>query len=418
MRLGVFLGVVFLSLAWGESVITLEQAVDEAIAHNLDLTAERLNIPIAQARQITASLRPNPVLTVSGQTLELLGTRWVATNPSGPNQFTAHTDFIIERGGKRTDRMAVAAAELNVTQLAIKDMIRRVTLDVQTAYIDIQQAAENLTLASENLKSLEGIVRINEAKVRAGDLAQVELDRSRVAALQSETNQERARLALDQAKLRLQLLLGRSSAPSDIQTTGAIRRDVVRLPVETIREQALQYRPDLLTAQAAEARNRADLKLQLANAKVDLTLGAEVTRQWTGYGSGNSLGFSIGMPLRVYNRNEGEIARATREIAQAQARLAAVKAVVAMEVETAWRQYASAQRLLDNIETGMLSKAKSVREITEYSYRRGEASLIEFLDAQRAFNETVNSYNEARASYARSFYQLESAAATSVTEGK
>ncbi|MCC6590712.1 MAG: TolC family protein [Bryobacterales bacterium] len=417
MRIAVVLGLIFAGSAWPQTSVTLEQAVEEALNHNLDLAAERLSIPIAEARQITAALRPNPVLTVSAQTLDLLGTKWNVNNPSGPNQLTTHTDFILERGQKREQRMAVASSERGIAELTIRELIRRVTLDVQSAYVDVQQASDNLTLAQDNLKSLQGIVQINETKVKAGDLAEVELDRSRIAALQSETNVERARLLLDQARLRLQLLLGRTNNIPEVQTVGPMRRDIVKLPVESIRQHAIESRPDLLTVRAAEARNRADLRLQLAYGKADLTVGAEVTRQWTGYGSANSLGFSLSVPLRVYNRNQGEIARAQREITQTAARLTAAQAGVATEVETAWRQYNSAQRLLNNIETNMLAKAKSVREITEYSYRRGEASLVEFLDAQRAFNETVQSYNEARATYARSLYLLESASATSISGG-
>jgi cobalt-zinc-cadmium efflux system outer membrane protein len=104
------------------------------------------------------------------------------------------------------------------------------------------------------------------------------------------------------------------------------------------------------------------------------------------------------MPLPVFNKNQGEIARAEREGQQQGARITALEASISTEVDMAYRQYQTSERLLKNIETSLLSRAKTVRDVTEYSYRRGEATLVEFLDAQRAFNDSVQSYNEARAS--------------------
>ena len=167
-------------------VLTLNEAIAEAVANNPDLKAERINVDIAQARQITAALRPNPILTISGQSLDLLGTRFNAASPAGPNQFNAHTDFVLERGGKRQERIQFAAAEKTLTELEQREILRRLTFDVQTAYVDAQSALAAVALAESNLKSLHGIVEINESRVRSGDLAKVELDRSRIAALQYE----------------------------------------------------------------------------------------------------------------------------------------------------------------------------------------------------------------------------------------
>jgi cobalt-zinc-cadmium efflux system outer membrane protein len=126
---------------------------------------------------------------------------------------------------------------------------------------------------------------------------------------------------------------------------------------------------------------------------------------------GNSLGFFVSMPLPVFNRNQGEIARAERETNQAAALIRAAAARVDSEVSVTWQQYANSRDLLEDIEGRILSKARDVRQTTEYSYRRGEASLIEFLDAQRTFNEVMQSYAQARANYARSLYQIDSVSA-------
>jgi cobalt-zinc-cadmium efflux system outer membrane protein len=113
--------------------------------------------------------------------------------------------------------------------------------------------------------------------------------------------------------------------------------------------------------------------------------------------------------IPIFNRNQGEIERVRREQQQMEARVTEIEASIGIEVENAFEQYRTAQELLASIRTDMLGQAKDVREITAFSYRRGEASLIEFLDAQRAFNDTMQAYNEAQAEYARSLYALDSA---------
>jgi outer membrane protein, heavy metal efflux system len=398
----------------GPGAITIQQAVSEAIDKNLDLAAERLNITIAEAKQITARLRPNPVLTVTTSTLNVFQNLYSSDSPLGPNAITAHTDFVIERAHKRDERVAVATAEKSLAELRLLEYMRQLIFNVQGAFVDVQQAKDNLALAQSNLTSLNGIVTVNEARVRAGDLAVVELERSRVAALQYQTSVEQALLTLDQAKAKLQLLLGRRISSDPFDVTGTMRREALADAETAIRMRAETARPDVLAVQADQARSRADLRLQLANGKIDYTVGAEFTRQSAfGFG-GNSMGFSFSAPLPVFNRNQGEIVRAQREIRQAEARLGALQANVDTDVNTAYRQYETSKRLLESIEKNMLGRASSVRDTTLYSYQRGEASLVEFLDAQRAYNDAVQSYNEARANFARSLYLIDSVSGASV----
>jgi len=395
--------------------LSLEQATQEAIANNLDLAVQKFNVSVAEARQITAGLRPNPILTVSGQTLELLNTRFNPLSPAGPNQFNVHTDYIHERGGKREERVEVAKQEKSLAELGIREMMRQLIAAVQNAFVDVQQAGENLKLAQENLQKLEGVVTINEARLKAGDLSRVELERSQVAALQFRANVQQAQLQLDQAKAQLQLLLGRKQPTADLEVTGALRREDLPKSREELATLALSRRPDLLYTQRTQARSQADLKLQMANGKVDFTFGTEYTYQRAyGYG-GSSVGLYLSAPLPVFNKNQGEILRARREIDQGAARIEALRLNINTELDKAWRQYTVARQLLTSVETGILAKARSVRDTTEYSYRRGEASLIEFLDAQRAFNDAMQTYNDARASYARSLYLLDTVSAATVS---
>jgi cobalt-zinc-cadmium efflux system outer membrane protein len=398
--------------AQSPATLTLDQAIQQALTRNLDLAAARYNISIAEARQITARLRPNPVLTVSADHLDLLGTGYNLVNNAGPNEYAARTDFVLERGGKRAARIGLAAAERSLAQLAFTDASRRLIFDVQSAFLDAQIAKETLALAQDNLRTLNGIVQVNTVRVRSGDLAVVELERSQVAAMQYQTAVRQAELQLAQAKTRLQLLTGSSAA--DFAVSDTIRRDDSRLDAAALAERARLQRPDLLAARQNQPRTQPDLRQQIAQGKIDYTAGVEYRRQQAISSYGNSLGLFLSVPLPVFHRNQGEIARAQREVDQAAALLRAAEARVASEVASAWQQYTTSRSLLEDIEQRVLGKARQVRQTTEYSYRRGEASLIEFLDAQRAFNEVTQSYNEARGNYARSLYLMDSVTGASV----
>jgi cobalt-zinc-cadmium efflux system outer membrane protein len=172
---------------------------------------------------------------------------------------------------------------------------------------------------------------------------------------------------------------------------------------------ALAARPDLEALRRDQARSQADIRLQLAQAKVDYSLGAGYNRQLNvGTGQrGDSIGLFFSLPLPVYNRNQGEIERARQEQAQILARIRQLEQEIAAEVANAYQQYATAKTLLETIETGMLEQAKRVREVIDFSYRRGEATFVELLDAQRTFNETIQALNEAEAEYARSLFLID-----------
>jgi len=396
--------------ALADEKITLEQALAEALEKNLSLLAERVNISIAEARLITARLRPNPVLSAGGDHLDLLGTGFNEINNAGPEEFNLRTDFTIERGGKRSSRIAVAQHALGVAELEFLNAVRGLRLEVQSAFVEALLARHRVELARQNLEALNRIVEVNQVRWRAGDVAEVELIRSRVAALQQANALRRAELDLRTVLIRLQTLMGRARPAPDFDVLGELRRETRVAPLEEWLKIALENRPDLLALRRAVQRSAAELQLELARAKPDLTLGSEYRRQQGLAGTGNMLGFFVQIPLPVFDRNQGEIARAREELRQAELRVRALEASIRAEVESAYRQWQSSRESLEQIETAMLAQAREVRDITEYAYRRSEASLLEFLDAQRAFNETMQAYYEARAEYARSLYLLESSA--------
>jgi outer membrane protein, heavy metal efflux system len=404
----------------GNQPLTLDQVLEEALSRNLRLLAERFNLSIGEARIVQARLKPNPVLSVGGNYLDVLGSGFdPGQSAAGPTEVNARIDYLLERGGKRQERIAVAEAARAVAQLELLNTTRNLILDLQHGFTDVLLARENLELARASLEAFNRIVAVNRTRVESGDLAKVELVRSEVAALQfrNQVRQSESRLRL--ARQRLQALMGRTLFDPDFQVTGTLRRDSLLLAQPEILKAAIAARPDLDALRRDQARSQAEIRLQLAQGKVDYSIGAGYNRQLrVGPGQrGDSLGVFFSMPLPVYNKNQGEIERARQEQAQIAARIRGLEQEIAAEVANAYEQYSTAKTLLASIEADMLEQARRVREVIDFSYRRGEATFVELLDAQRTFNETMQGLNEARAEYARSLFLIDSIAGNSSGKG-
>jgi cobalt-zinc-cadmium efflux system outer membrane protein len=388
------------------SSVTLDDAVHEAIQHNLSLLAERFNVQVADAAVLTASLKPNPVMTVN----LFRPDRALIDAGISPYEEVFRTDYVLERGGKRERRIDQANLAKSVAELQLLNTTRVLILDVQNAFVDVQLAKLNLALARENLQAFDRVVAINTERVRVGDLSPLELSRSRVAALQFQNDVRQQETKLRTARLRLSALIGRVPADETLDTIGDLCRDALPVAIQAIRTAALDRRPDLRAARTDQARSTADLRLQLANGVIDYTVSGEYHRQQGAEVSGNSYGVFVSMPLPFFNRNQGEIARAQAQQQQLKTRVQMLEADIGAEISAAYAQYAASRQIVDTIEGQMLAQAQDVRTTTEYSYRAGEASFIEFLDALRAFNDTMQSYNGARADYARSLFALDAIA--------
>jgi outer membrane protein, heavy metal efflux system len=398
-------------------LLTIDQAVAEALEKNLGLLAERYNLTIADARIVTARLRPNPVLTLDADTLDLLGTGFnPQTNAGGPSNYSVRTDFLLERGGKRKARIAVAEGNRAVAQLQLLNTVRGIVLDVQNGFVDLQSAKDSLRLAQENLQTLHDVVDINQKRVKNGDLAEVELLRAQVAELQFENSVRQAELRVKTARAKLQILLGRITNARPFDIVGELRRDSTVPGPQALLTQAQHMRPDLLALVRDQARSQAEIRSQLALGKVDYTIGSQYLRQ-ADTAHANTLGFFFQTNIPIFNRNQGEIERARQEQRQIEARIRAMEATVENDVEIAYQQYATAQATLEKVERTMVGKARDVRSITEYSYKRGEATFVEFLDAQRAYNDTMQAHNDARADFARSLYWIDAAIGTQAPGG-
>lgn len=398
------------SLTHAQNALTLDQVIEEATSRNLRLLADRFNLSIAEARIVQARLKPNPVLSLGGNYLDVVGAGFnPATNAAGPTEVNARVDYVLERGNKRQERVSVAEAGRAIAQFELLNATRTLVLDVQSAFSELLLAKENVALARASQAAFAQIVGVNKTRVDAGDLARVELVRSEVAQLQFANQVRQAESRARLARNRLQALMGRLIYDPAFDITGTPRRDRLPFAKAELTKVALGARPDLDVLRRDQARSQAELRSQLAQGKVDYTVGAAFNRQLGvgGLTSGNSLGIFFSVPIPVYNKNQGEIERARREQEQIQARIRSLEQEIQAEVENAYEQYETAWQLLQKIETELLERATRVREVTDFSYRRGEATFVELLDAQRTYNETMQGYNEARAEYGRTLFLID-----------
>jgi outer membrane protein, heavy metal efflux system len=394
--------------AAGAGVVTLRDALSQAISNNASLLAAKADIAIADAEILRARLRLNPAMNLSGDHLDLLGTGFNDVNGGGPGEVAVGFEYTFQRGGKRARRIEVAQQTRSVTELRFEDAVRALVLDVEDAFIDALLTRDSIDLARQNLDFFRQIVEIDEARVKAGDIAEVELVRSRLAALQYETAVHQAEHKYRSALVKLQILMGRRRASSDFSVEGTLDRLDGAPLLDDLQKEAVERRPDLQALRRDVQRARSELALQQASAKQDWTIGTDYRRQQEN-ARANALTLSLNVPLAIFDRNQGGIARAHEEQRQAELRVRALEAEIAGDVETAWSKFMTARALLATIRGAMLQSAREVRDVTEFSYRRGEANLLALLDAQRAFNETMQGYIEARAEYARSQYELDHA---------
>ena len=389
--------------------LTIAEAVDEAVQHNLTLIAQRANLSVAETQLLTARLRPNPVASFSADHLDLLGTGFDEANNGGPPEIAFRVDVPIERGRKRERRMDLASASKALAEAQFADAVRTLRADVTLACIDVLAARATRALVADNLRAFEDLARVNRARVAAGSLAPVESTRSEVARLQFRSTAVRADLDLATALARLRTLLGRAAADpldiaDDLRIAAAAAPDLT-----AVQQLAVTTRPDLRSLELGQARTLADLRLQEAIGRIDYTVGAEYRRQQGIAGRSNSLGFFVTAPLPILNRNQGEIARAGAEHDQLAQQTAAIRAQILADVDIAYREYMTNRELVAAIERDLIKPATSARDISTYTYRAGGSTLLELLDAQRAFNDTMQSYLDAQAGLRRAVARLNAA---------
>jgi cobalt-zinc-cadmium efflux system outer membrane protein len=385
--------------------ITMQQAVDQALAHNPVLLAAQQNLLSMKGQEVEAGLRANPNFAITASNITL-----PADNPSSPYSYYFQLSRLFERGQKRRWRLDSARATTAQTEAQYHDQIRQTTLQVKQGFTALLLAKATLKLAQDNLSSFRHELQINLDRYTAGDIGKLDYERLDLQLAQFESDESSAEMNLGQASDQLQTLLGINQPGRNFDIAG----DIVPPPLSTslmeLEQKALAARPDYQAAQAAVRVADANVKLAYANGTTDPTLEGEYDRT----GVYSSAGFSINIPLRIFDRNQGN--KDTSKYLAQSSRFGQVAAQnqVYSDVDQAWIGYTTAKVLSDRYNGHYLAEAKDVLSIAQFAYERGGLSLLDYLSALRDDRTTsLNALN----SYAQTWmavHQLSFASATEV----
>jgi cobalt-zinc-cadmium efflux system outer membrane protein len=390
-------------------MITLDQAIDLALAHNHSLKATRTLILQNQAQEITANLRPNPSLNFDSQFVPIFNPSDFSENALNEiQQFDIGLGYLFERGHKRQRRLQAAQDQTAVTTAQVKDAERTLTFNVAQQFIAVLLAESTLQFAEQDLKSFQQTVDISKTQYQAGYISEGDYLKITLQLLQFQTDVSSARLARVQALIALRLLLGYDAVPSDYDVVGDLSYQPLKVNLEDLDAKALQERPDYRANELGVTAAQSQILLAKANGKQDVN-GSMLYTHTAGI---NSASFFVSFDLPFFNRNQGEIARTGYALTQAQEQQASGSDTVFSDVGDAYEALHSNDEVVQLYASGYLKQARDSRDISEYAYKRGAASLLDFLDAERSYRATQLAYRQALASYMTALEQLKEAVGT------
>lgn len=389
--------------------ITLDDALRLALQHNHALLALRSTILQNQAMETTANLRPNPTLGWDAQFLPLFNPDNFNSDYFNNNaQFDVGLSYLFERGRKRQHRLAAAQDATAVVRSQVSDSERQLVFNVAQQFINVLLAESTLQFAQQDLDSFQKTVDISAARFHAGDMSEGDFLKIKLQLLQFQTDVSAASLARIQALASLRQFLGFESVPDDYDVTGSLDYQQENASLIDLKVLASRSRPDLIAAQQGVTAARSQLALAKANGKQDLTAGASYSHT----GGSNSATVSFSIPLAFFDRNQGEIARTTYAITQAQEQAGEITQQVSTDVVDAYENLHTSDQIVQLYRGGYVDQAKQSRDISEYAYRRGAASLLDFLDAERTYRSNQLAYRQALANYMLALEQMRQAVGT------
>jgi outer membrane protein, heavy metal efflux system len=389
--------------------ITLDQALQLGSEHNHALKAARTLISQSQAQEITANLRPNPVLLWDAQFLPFFNpSEFNGDTINETSQFDAGIGYLFERGKKRQHRVQAARDQTAVQRSLVADAERNLRLSISQQFVAALLAESTLEFAEKDLKGFSQTVEISEARYKAGDISEGDYLKIKLQLLQFQTDVSAARLAKAQALVSLRVLLGYESVPADYDVAGELAYQPLEKNVEDLQAMALRERPDLRAAQQGVNAAKSQLSLAQANGKRDVN----ATFNYSHVAGMSSGAFFFNVELPIFDRNQGEIARTRYGITQAQESEAAASEIVLGDVKSSYEGVQANDQVVRLYRTGYLDQSKQSRDISEYAYRRGAASLLDYLDAERSYRATQLAYRQSLASYMFALEQLREAVGT------
>lgn len=389
-------------------LLSLDDAIRLALQHNHNLLAARTTIRQNEAEEVTANLRPDPVLLTDADFLPVFQPdQFTSDYTNNVAQFDLGVSYLFERGKKRQHRLQAAKDATAVSRFQVADTERGLAFSVASQYINVELAESTLALAQQDLKSFQDTVQIAETRYKDGDISEDDLLKIKLQMLQFQSDVSAAQLSRAQGLSDLRQLLGYESVPADFDVDPEFTYQPVPGNLDDFEAKALLNRPDLRAAQQAVTAANSQYQLQKAIGKRDVTGQINYTHLQF-----NEISLFAQMPLPIFDRNQGEIARTGYAINQAQEQEKSAQGQVLTDVRDAFENLRSNDTILGLYRTGYLEEAQQSRDISDYAYHRGAASLLDFLDAERSYRSVQLGYRQALASYLLALEQLREAVGT------
>ena len=398
---------VLIPSAGAQMSLTWDQVKTRFEAANLTLKADELNVDEMRAAEVTAFLRPNPQLSVTQDGTQIAPHDGIWTPVRG-TYVVPTLSYLHEREHKRELRLQSAKEGTQIAGSQHEDLERNLIFNLRSAFVGTLQAKAIVDLAKQELDYYDKIIDISRNRLRAGDLAQIDLDRIELQRVQYESDLQTAEVNLRTSKIQLLQLLNDRTPVDHFDIRGSFDFSDQLQTLENFRQAALDNRPDLRAALQGVVQADTNHKLAIANGSTDPTFSG-----WYTYNSSNNnpngtqtLGLGVSIPLRVFDRNQGEKQRTLIDIGRNQQLADATRVQVFSDVDSAYAQVTSNVLLLRPYRERYLAQALRVRETVTYSWQHDGASLMDFLNAQSDYRNVQMNYLQLIGAYLAAASQL------------
>ena len=384
--------------------LSLTEALSLFVQQNLDVLIAKYGIEYSKGQQITARLFPNPVMSIGN-----LASFTQGHTAGNSGQIFIQAQQLFELAGKRGYRIESAGFGAQSAEAAFEDAVRQLGFTVKDSYYRVQLAQRRLALAEENRDRFSRILDINTIRFKKGYIAEVDLIRIRLQTVDFHSQVIQSLQEAETARGDLRQLL-RLSPGTTLELTTDLEFRRIDPEIGKLRVVAVDVRPDLRSKRFTHSQREADLRLAKAYRVPDLTVGTGYAIQGAqGPDNPQQWALNFGMPLPLFNRNQGGVRQAEVAVQTAEADLNKALNVVENEVEVAYRNLMQSRRLVEAYVGGVLDDARATFTIVERAYERGGATILDLLDAARTSRTIQQNYIEALFNYQRNVLQLESA---------
>jgi outer membrane protein, heavy metal efflux system len=404
---GFFAAAVLAEGGFAQKPLTWQEVRQRFEAANPTLRAGQIGIDESKAQEISAFLRPNPNFTLSTDGTQLARYHRV-WQPLAGTQLSTNFSYLHERQRKRELRLESAQRATGIAASTQEDLERNLVFGLRMAFVLTLQEKAILELAKENLTYYDHVLDVNRERFKAGAISRVDLDRLELQRVQYESDLQIAEESLEMSKIQILMLLNDRSPVDQFDVAGPFDFSRQIAPLDQVRQQALDARPDLRAALQAIEKAKTDHRVAVANGSTDPTLSA-----WYSYNPSfnnpndhQTLGASITIPLRIFDRNQGEKLRTQLDIERNMRLTEAMRAQVFSDVDSAYATVTSTLTLLQPYKDRYLDQALRVRDAIAFSYEHGATSLLDFLNAQAEYRSVQVNYLNLVASYLGAANQL------------